>query len=405
MATEEHTPDFDPFAEAPAKTPRAGNALAILALLLALGALALSGWQWWQARMSEQAGRSQVSALNQLGAQQQAGASRVAELEQRLQQLEGLKLEDGMQRLDAAVAKADGIAGSDRVRVEQIEAQQASSLARIEALESGTAALVRRGESPREAMNLSELDFLLRSANERLRLFGDARSAGEALALANTQLQALDDPVYLPVRQAVVAAQAALAATEQPDQLALSAQLDQAQARIPALAFPTAEVPAAAPEATAAEPGVWARLTGAVRGLVTVRRNTEEAGLITLEDKDFVRQGLWLQLESARLALLRSDADAYADSLLRATATLERYFDVDAGPARTLAGDLKALRAVDPTVSWPDISAPWSELQRIRTVSTMEETDAASDTLPAQQDSVPPVEEPPVTQATEGDAA
>ena len=405
MATEEHTPDFDPFADAPAKTPRARNTLALLGLFLAVGALALSGWQWWQARMSEQAGRSQTSALNQLGAQQQAGANRVAQLEQRLQQLEGLKLEDGIQRLDAAIAKADGIAGSDRVRVEQIEAQQAASLARIEALESGTAALVRRGESPREAMSLSELDFLLRSANERLRLFGDARSAGEALALADAQLQALDDPVYLPVRQAVVAAQAALASTERPDQLALAAQLDQAQARIPSLAFPAAEAPAAVPEAPATEPGVWARLTGALRGLVTVRRNADEDGLITLEDKDFVRQGLWLQLESARLALLRSDADAYADSLLRATATLERYFDVGAGPARALAGELEALRAVNPVVSWPDISAPWAQLQRIRTVSNIAEPEAAADGAPAPREPAASAEERAVPEASEDDAA
>ena len=61
-------------------------------------------------------------------------------------------------------------------------------------------ALVVRGESPRQALDLAEVEYLLRSATERLALYGDVRTADQALMLADQQLEALDDPVYLSVR-------------------------------------------------------------------------------------------------------------------------------------------------------------------------------------------------------------
>ena len=43
--------------------------------------------------------------------------------------------------------------------------------------------------------------------------------------------------------------------------------------------------------------------------LVTVRRRVrlKTSRLLSLDDMDYLRQGLWLQLESARLALMRND--------------------------------------------------------------------------------------------------
>ena len=52
METEETAPEFDPFANEPAKPSRRGGGVAWLALLLAIGVAGFNGWQWWQARQA-----------------------------------------------------------------------------------------------------------------------------------------------------------------------------------------------------------------------------------------------------------------------------------------------------------------------------------------------------------------
>ena len=58
--------------------------------------------------------------------------------------------------------------------------------------------------------------------------------------------------------------------------------------------------------------GWWESFKQTLSSLVTVRRRVpEDRSMLTLEDKDYLRQGLWLQLESARLALMRNDSAVY----------------------------------------------------------------------------------------------
>jgi uncharacterized protein HemX len=81
-----------------------------------------------------------------------------------------------------------------------------------------------------------------------------------------------------------------------------------------------------------------------------------------------VRQGLWLQLETARLALLREDDAAYQAALARAAATVDQYFDRDAARVERFAAQLRQLTDVELNVEWPDVSEPWTRLQGIRSV-------------------------------------
>ena len=74
--------------------------------------------------------------------------------------------------------------------------------------------------------------------------------------------------------------------------------------------------------------GWWDKLKGVFSNLVTVRRSTDEENLrITLQDKDYIRQRAWLQLEVAQLALMRHDQQAFRASLQRVKETLSKWFD------------------------------------------------------------------------------
>lgn len=366
--TEEQTPEFDPFAAPESKPRRGGTLIALLALLLALAVTAWNAWLWWQDREGLGETATTAETVQQLGRDQADLLRTQRQQAAQLDSLNNLDLKAGFDQLDKALGEVRSVAGSDRARLAAMEATLTQTQELLNSLESRVAAIVVRGESPRQGLELAEVDYLLRSANERLRLYGDARSAAQALALADAQLEAMDDPVYLSVRQAIAAAQLALETVPRPDMVALTEGLSSLQARIPGLPFPgeVSVATPAGPAAVAEDQGIWARFTGALGSLVTVRREEQDLLLVSLEDKDTVRQALWLQLEAARLALLREDDGAYQSALQRADATLTQYFDPGADAFTRFEAGLKQLRAASLTVDWPDISEPWTRLKSIR---------------------------------------
>lgn len=379
MEKEDTAPEFDPFAEETAKpgnTGRGGGVLAALALLVALAVAGWNGWQWWQGQQGDDDQARLDQALAEVRSRQEALDRSQQEQARRLAGVEQLELEQGLAQLDEALDQARSVAGSDRARLEGLEADLDDLLTRLDALEGRVGALVMRGESPRQALDLAEVDYLLRSATERLALYGDVRTADQALRLADQQLEALDDPVYLSVRRAIAAARLSLEAVESPDKIALTEGLGRLQVDVAGLPFP-GEVSIRDAEGradTVEDPGVWARFTAALGGLVTVRRRSDDEALVSLEDKDAVRQGLWLQLESARLALLRDDDAAYAQALQRAEGTVSQYFDTGAAEVERFQAGLARLSAVTLAVAWPDISEPWTRLQSIRVTPEPVET-------------------------------
>ena len=99
---------------------------------------------------------------------------------------------------------------------------------------------------------------------------------------------------------------------------------------------------------------------------MTVRRSTDDENQrISLEDKDYVRQRIWLQLEISHLALMRRDQQAFRNSLERVRGSLADWFVQD-GAFQAVDADIEALLVIDIEVEVPDITAPWSTLRLLR---------------------------------------
>jgi uncharacterized protein HemX len=138
------------------------------------------------------------------------------------------------------------------------------------------------------------------------------------------------------------------------------------QDAIPGLPFRAAS-PVAEQAGPAAEAGWWEKLKSTLGSLVTVRRSTDEENRrVSLQDKDYVRQRLWLQVEVAYLALMRHDQAAFDESLQRIEATLAEWFDPASAEVVAVGQKLEALQARDVAVSWPDLSEPWTTLRLVR---------------------------------------
>ena len=102
-----------------------------------------------------------------------------------------------------------------------------------------------------------------------------------------------------------------------------------------------------------------------------MRRSAEEADArISLQDKDYVRQRVWLQLEIAHLALMRRDQASFRGALGRVRESVDTWFDPEDSRVQSVSGRLSDLAELSIDAELPDITAPWSRLRGIRAVSS-----------------------------------
>ena len=355
------------------KPSSAGNGVAVLALLVALAAVGASGWQWWQTRTGDPANAAQQESITRLQDSQQQLARTVASFESQLGEAESpidagelSRRNERLKAVEDRLGSIMGQSGQDKASMSALQGSVRSLEQRLSATESGLATVAASSQNSSVELDIAEIDFLLRVASERLHLFADPVAADLALQAADVQIEALDDPMFLSVRQRLAAARQALAAVPRVDHVQLSAKLTDMQSKVPALPF-RGELAAQAVPVLADDAGWWESFKHTLSSLVTVRRRVpEEESMLSLDDKDYLRQGLWLQFESSRLALMRNDADAYNTALDRVTATLEQFFHNGSSDVQALMLDVAALQQVNIAPEMPDISAPWSQLRQLR---------------------------------------
>lgn len=381
-------PEFDPFAhDSPKKKPGgSGIGVAWLALLFGVLAIAASGYQWWLDRAVNSAEQNRQLAISTLqrsqsGFQQmlESYGSRLESTEQRDDPGAFASIRSELQTIQTRLTEAGLDSADDQAMFAAAQASLMGLQQRIDALEASVAALAVRSDTPGKRMDVAEVDYLLRLAAERLTMFGDVRSADHALEIAATQLEALNDPLYLPVRRAITRSRQVLQDHPSLDLIQISTRIEALQSSIPALPFRGETVLEPVAE-SAVDAGLWQRIKNALSPLIKVRRSVNEDLVLALDDKDILRQGLWLQLESARLALMRSDAGAWAWSLTRARDTLEERFEISAEVVRAAVVEIDQLFNIVLVQQLPDISVPWSQLRLLRegrALSTPDE--AASD--------------------------
>jgi uroporphyrin-3 C-methyltransferase len=353
--------------------PRSGRSLAFVALLFSAAALAGAGWMWWQDQQAVGVEQTQMlSEISRLEAGDRELRLRITELRE---ELDTLASGDVTAEFRAMQQRME----SDREQLARLEQTIREQMALSRSLQTATDAMGDRlqaaeaavtGMSTRELdagaeLDLAEVDYLLRLANERLKLFADPAAADAALEVADLHLAALDNPMYVGVRQEIAAARRALATIDLPDYLDLAHRLDRVQEAIPGLSFRGEAAPAAAPQESA-EAGWWAKAKSVFASLVTVRRATEAEGRLSIEDKDYVRQRIWLQVEIAHLALMRRDEASFEKALDRVEESVNSWFEEDDDAFETVAAEIEALRAIDIQPEVPDITGPWSTLRLLR---------------------------------------
>ncbi len=339
-------------AEAAAR-PRAWSTLFAL-LALAVSA-ASAGYAFWSGRAP-----ATDPGIEALKADLAARTSALDALGARLDELTTARrnLEDEFSRLGGQFASDSEALQTLPDRVSQIE----QSIARF----------VGVGDGVRAAWLLSEAEHYMRIANAQLGLAGDTGVAQTALALADETLRELADPRLTPVRKRLSQEMQALRAVPQPDVEGIVLSLGNLADRLER--FPArhrapesfrgtpAETPA---ELTGTDRALMA-LRNAFRSLVSVRRtDVPVTPLLPEADHALLVRSLDIELQIARLALMRGDAGMFRRSLAAATSRLEQNFDTTAREVQAALATLEELADTELPEGLPDISGSLAALLEV----------------------------------------
>lgn len=356
--TVEEAPVEEPVADEP-RRQGSGNSVAWLAFLFAIVALAAAGYTSWQDwRGSDDA---TTGAIDRLDGRLDGAAAAVAALEERVSELA-----DRDPGVDAAV---------DELRREVDERMRLldSLPPRIATLEGSVATLAGVSEGARDAWLLAESEYYMQIANAQLQLANNPRLATLALKMADERIVQLANPALTEVRGAISDELAALEVMEKPD-------IEGATLMLASLARVVEALPLASAEETeAADPAVdpelsgagraWASVRNAMSGLVKVTP-PERARLAQLspDTEYFLRNNIALQLQAARLALLRGEQAVFEQTLDDTTALLNEYFDLGSTQVAAALETIAEIRGQVFTAEAPDISRSLQLLRQYRTL-------------------------------------
>ena len=355
-APEEVTPEPDVARDKPPSG--SSNSIPWLAFLVAIVALASAGYTAWQ---NWQAGADTTAE------------DRVARLESGLSSSQR-SLADLLEQVNTLSQRDPGIdAELDVLRRELDERLRLlSSLpARMSTLESSVASLAGISEGARDAWILAESEYYMQIANAQLQLANNPQLAALALRMADERIVQLADPGLTGVRRAIADELAALDVMQKPD-------IEGATLTLASLARVVESLPLSGSvdgeqEETEIDPelsGVgraWASVKNAMSGLVTVTP-VDQARLTQLspDAEHFLRSNIALQLQAARLALLRGEQAIFTQTLDDTSTLLGDYFDADSPQVAGALDTIAEIRGHVFAVETPDISESLRLLRQFR---------------------------------------
>lgn len=327
------------------------------AALAALGvAIAVAGYVWVEQRTG--VGPRLGELQNDIG----VNSSELSALKARLDEISTGRrlLDDDMDRLRDRVTR---------------ETEALSALPdRVGLLEKNIERFVGVGDKVRAAWLLAESEHYMRIANAQLGLAGDVGVAQTALGLADDALSELNDPRLTPVRRLLAEELNALKAVPRPDTEGIVLTLGSL-----ADSLETLPLKSSAPEsfrATPAQPAAplsgferaLAASRAALASLVSVRRVDDPLSpLLSEAEQSVLIRSLDLELQLARIAIMRGDAGMFRRSVDAASNRLREHFDLASADVQSAVDSLAELATVRLPDELPDISGSLDALLRVST--------------------------------------
>ncbi len=348
----------------PAAPPRKakGGAIAWLALLLSILAAVGVGYmivQDWRAQRSTDASSESLLDLR----------NRIASSSDSL-----ATLNEGIAALTQTDAQTSAAVEALRQEMEARLQLFDSLPSRMSNLENSMSSLQGVSAGARNTWLLAEAEYYMQIANAQLQLAGKPHLAALALGMADERIVQLSDPALTDVRQAIADELAALEVMDKPDIQGITLTLASLARVVDSLplrqmAEASADKDAEIDPDLSGVDRAWASVKGAVSGLVKVTGPDQTAvPLLTPDAVYFLRTNLTLQLQAARLALLRGEQAVFQQSLDDAAAWLEQYFDAGSAQVGSALETIDEIRGGMHEVTTPDISQSLRLLRQYKTL-------------------------------------
>lgn len=313
-------------------------------LAIAVVALALAGWQWFETRQK-------------LIETQQEVSRKLAEFDT------GNKEERGAQK-------------QTREQLEALQSKLGAVEGRFVEFQSQTEALkalnqdIARG---REEATLLEVEQAITLAGQQLQLAGNVPVAVLALQTADSRLARLERPQYLPLRKAVAKDLQKLNALPFVDMPGISLRLEQVILGIDKLPLASYGRPVDKTENQQnAETLPWWQQAGGdiwqeLKGLVRIQRfDRDDTALLAPGQGYFLRENLKLRLLNARLALFSRDQWTFRNELKVAQEWLARHFDATDKSVQAAQSTLRQMTASEINVELPNLNDTQTALRALR---------------------------------------
>jgi len=207
---------------------------------------------------------------------------------------------------------------------------------------------------------LSEVEYLLNVANQRVLLAKDIIGASAVLEMADDRIEALSDYRLHPLRALLADEQLALSSVVKVDVDGMALQLQSALGSVDNLQVLMAPPVVDGEEGNASTSEQWQgaldQAWQEVKSLVVIRHQQDGAAAVLVpEQRYFLYQNLRLKLETARFALLSGQPSVFEASLKSSTQWLEQYFVGEERDAMLVL--ISELQSTNIVVTLPDISA------------------------------------------------
>ncbi len=363
-ADDHATAEQDEKAPRPAAQPRRGTSpVSWLALFLALLTLAAVGYMIMEDRRTRAVEEASTESLARLASRIDESRASLSGLDEGLEDLvssnEALetRLADLQRDIDRRADLLDSLPG------------------RMSNLENSIAAMQGASAGARDTWLLAEAEYYMQIANAQLQLGNNPRLAMLALEMADERVVQMANPALTGVRRALAEELAALEAMEKPD-------LEGATLTLASLSRVVESLPLRAASGRSGDAGgdpeeeqgaaarAWSSVKEAMSGLVRVTPPDEETrALLTPDAARLIRSNLALQLQAARLALLRGEQAIFEQSLEDADTLLTQFFDVGSAPVASVRDTIAEIRDSMVAVKAPDISESLRLIRQFRVLS------------------------------------
>lgn len=329
---------------------KGGGLIAWLALFAAMLALVAFGIDVLGDRSTAGDSRADDAAIAAVSASIRTLQDSLASLQQNV-----TAMSNDLAARDSEIAAIERRVG-DRLR--QIE----SLPGRMSTIEGRVSSLQGISTGARDAWLLAEAEYYIQIANAQLQLAGNPHLASLALGLADERILQLANPALTDVRRALSNELRALEIMDKPDTEGVTLTLASLAGVVDSLplkqevALPADEETGLDPELTGTDRAL-ASLKSAINSAVSVRRVDETVRpLIAPEAQYFLRANLALQLQAARLAMLRGEEAIFQQSLDDAATWLTEYYDTESTPVQSALQTIADIRGSALSVAIPDIS-------------------------------------------------